>query len=194
MRERSCLDSVAQSNCVDATGAEEIGDGLLGGRRRGRTCTSRCGKQPVQTTGREAKREIATWHPCEMRPDCKETTEAATATVGVLGGASSTIAIMGDVLVLDHVMADFGPVQNRASGDVRGRIFAEVEYAANRDTARPSPRVDSEFGDADQLVQNDNVTRCDVDIWHEWNGVTFMNEGGPSGNDDGVAHVVSSLG
>ena len=96
------------------------------------------------------------------------------------------------VLVLDHVMAYLGPVKNCAGGNVRGRIFNEAEDSANRDTAA-SPRVDAELGDADQLVQNDHVARCDVDIWHEWNGVTFMYEGGPSGNDDGVAHVASSL-
>ena len=96
-------------------------------------------------------------------------------------------------MVLDHVMADLGPVKNCAGGNVRGWIFDETEHATNRDTAA-STRVDAELGDADQLVQNDNVTRCDVDIWHEWNGVSVMNEGGPSGNDDGVAHVASSLG
>lgn len=97
------------------------------------------------------------------------------------------------VLVLDHVMADLGPVKNRAGGNVRGWVFDQAEDSANRDTAT-STRVDAELGDANQLVQNDNVTRSDVDIWHEWNSVTVMNEGGPSGNDNGVAHVASSLG
>ena len=97
------------------------------------------------------------------------------------------------VLVLDDVMTDLRPVKNRASRNVCGWIFDQTEDAADRDAA-PSVRVDAELRDANQFVQNHHVARRNVDIGDERNGVTFMNEGGPSGNDDGVAHGDSSLG
>lgn len=92
------------------------------------------------------------------------------------------------VLVFDDVVTDLGPVKNRAGGNICGWIFHQAENPANRDAAA-STCVDAKLGDAHQLVQNHHVARCDVHIGNERDGVTFMNEGGPSGNDDGIAHV-----
>src|SRR6056297_2388026 len=96
------------------------------------------------------------------------------------------------VLVLDHVVADLGPIKNRAGGDVGGWVFDDFKDTLDGDAATGSGG-DTELGDADEPAEDDHVTGGDVGFRNERDRHALVDVDRPDGCDDWIAHGGSSL-
>ena len=96
------------------------------------------------------------------------------------------------VLVLDHVMADLGPIENRAGGDVGGRVFDDFKDTLNGDAAAGSGG-DPELGDADEPAEDNHVAGGDVGFRNDRDRHALVDVDRPDGCDDWIAHGGSSL-
>src|SRR6056297_3513515 len=96
------------------------------------------------------------------------------------------------VLVLDHVVADLGPIKNRAGGDVGGWVFNDFKDTLNGDAAAGSGG-DPELGDTDEPAEDDYVTSGDVGFRNDRDRHALVDVDRPDGCDDWIAHGGSSL-
>jgi hypothetical protein len=95
-------------------------------------------------------------------------------------------------LVLDHVVTDLRPIQNRAGIDVRRGIFDHLKDSLDSDAAT-TPSSDSELGNAHKLAKDNDAARSNVDIRNKRDRHALVNKRGPYGYDDWIAHGGSSL-
>lgn len=96
------------------------------------------------------------------------------------------------VLVLDHVVTDLGPIENRAGGDVGCRVFDDFKDTLNGDAATGSGG-DPELGDTDEPAEDNHVTCVDVGFRNERDRHALVDVDRPDGCDDWIAHGGSSL-